>query len=294
MRGCSAKDLGQIVSPPERLTSDLRPFLHFCFLLSQFLHLKITPLILTYNEAPNLRRTLEQLFWAQDIVVLDSFSTDETVAIARSFPNVRLVQRPFDNHTDQWNFGVASVRTRFVLALDADYVLTPELGQEMQNLSLEGGVVAWFARFRYCINGRPLRAALYPRRAVLFDREFCHYEQDGHTQSLKINGPAAELSGYIDHDDRKPLTRWLVSQQRYAALEVTKLLHTPTAQLRFVDRLRRQILFAPLLVFFYTLFAKRLILDGWPGWSYVLQRTIAELILSLHLLEQKLKGDSRK
>src|SRR5436853_2457479 len=80
----------------------------------------ITPLILTYNEAANIGRTLEQLRWARDIVVVDSFSDDETVEIAGSFPHVRVFQRKFDNHGAQWNFGLSEtgIATEWVLALD--------------------------------------------------------------------------------------------------------------------------------------------------------------------------------
>src|SRR4029079_8546941 len=94
----------------------------------------ITPLILTYNEAPNIGRTLERLSWARDIVVVDSFSDDETLDIARSFSNVRVYQRRFDGHEQQWNFGLqeTGIETDWVLALDADYVLTDELVNELQ------------------------------------------------------------------------------------------------------------------------------------------------------------------
>ena len=67
---------------------------------------QITPLILTYNEAPNIGRTLESLSWASDIVVVDSFSDDETLEIAASFPQVRIFQRAFDSHRNQWEFGL--------------------------------------------------------------------------------------------------------------------------------------------------------------------------------------------
>ena len=85
---------------------------------------QITPLILTYNEAPNIGRTLENLSWARDVVVVDSFSDDETLEIAASFPNVRVVQRVFDSHRNQWEFGLreTEIQTPWVLALDADYV----------------------------------------------------------------------------------------------------------------------------------------------------------------------------
>src|SRR6185295_10441829 len=93
----------------------------------------ITPLILTYNEAPNIARALQGLTWAREIVVVDSFSDDETVQIATSFPNVRVVQRAFDCHRNQWEFGLkeTDISTAWVLALDADYLLSDELVAEI-------------------------------------------------------------------------------------------------------------------------------------------------------------------
>ncbi len=251
---------------------------------------ELTALVLTYNEAPNLRRTLEQLSWLREVLVVDSFSSDETEVIARSFPNVRLVQHAFDNHTAQWNFGVDQCATLWVLALDADYVLTGDLVLELQAFTPAADLAACFVRFKFCVQGRPLRASLYPPRAVLFRRDRCRYVPDGHTQLLKVGGPALPLSGFIHHDDRKPLARWLWAQSRYTDLEVEKLAKSRFGDLRVQDRLRKLIVIAPPLVLLYALFARGVILDGWPGWHYALQRTVAELVLSLRLLEVKLLG----
>jgi hypothetical protein len=133
-----------------------------------------------------------------------------------------------------------------------------------------------------------------------------------------VAGTYAALNSTIDHDDRKPPERWLSDQLRYARLEAEKLagwsartvsregealrpratdqnfgnrsggLGEESTELRLQDRIRQRIIFAPVLVFLYALFWKRLILDGWPGWYYVLQRTYAELLLSLLLLEKGL------
>ena len=249
---------------------------------------EITPLVLTYNEAPNIQRTLSRLQWAKEIVVVDSFSTDETCDLVRKSPQARLIQRKFDNHTNQWNFGLDQVRTKWVLALDADYLLSDELVQELRAERAKPGEVAYFSGFRYCMFGRPLRWSLYPPRPVLFRRDSCRYVEGGHTQVLKVDGPTAFLNGRIYHDDRKPLERWLREQDRYAIKEAGHLIATPSVQLNIPDRLRRRIIVAPALVFVYTLFAKGLIFEGWPGWSYALQRTYAELLLSLRLLEAEL------
>src|ERR1700733_1180828 len=143
---------------------------------------QITPLILTFNEAPNIRRTLEKLTWAKEIIVVDSFSTDETLEIIKSFPQARVIQRKFDAHAVQWNFGLEQCKTEWVLALDADYILGNDLISELKKFEAQTDVVAYFARFKFCVCGRPLRGTLYPPRAVFFQKNKCHYEQDGHTQ----------------------------------------------------------------------------------------------------------------
>ena len=81
---------------------------------------QITPLILTYNEAPNIQRTLENLTWAKQIVVIDSYSTDETLAILKNFKQVSIFQRQFESFADQCNYGLSKIISEWVLSLDAD------------------------------------------------------------------------------------------------------------------------------------------------------------------------------
>src|ERR1044072_2690139 len=103
---------------------------------------QITPLILTYNEAANIARTLEQLRWARDIVVVDSFSNDETLEIISRYPQARVFQRKFDNFASQCNYGLTEtgIQTEWVLNLDADYLLTAELSDELAKLTPQNDV----------------------------------------------------------------------------------------------------------------------------------------------------------
>jgi hypothetical protein len=80
----------------------------------------------------------------------------------------------------------------------------------------------------------------------------------------------------------------MLEQNRYALAEARYLEETPVSKLNRPDRIRRRVILAPALVFFFTAFYKRLLFDGWPGWYYILQRVLAEIILSLRLLEIKL------
>jgi glycosyltransferase involved in cell wall biosynthesis len=255
---------------------------------------EITPLVLTFNEAPNIGGTLEKLTWASEILLVDSFSTDETLEIASAFPQVRVVQRQFDTFALQCNFGLQRIQTEWVLSLDADYVLSDELNCELATLKPHQQISGYHAKFRYCIHGRPLRASLYPPRTVLYRKSRAKYQDEGHGHRVRIAGDVAPLHGTIFHDDRKPLDRWLSEQNRYALIEARSLMSVPRRRLNAADRIRRHIFIAPPLVLFYTLLGKGLILDGWPGWFYVLQRTYAELLLSLRLLEAKLGGQQRQ
>lgn len=251
----------------------------------------ITPLVLTYNEAPNIARCLERLGWAKRVLVVDSCSNDETAALVGRFANAELHERKFDDHTTQWNVGVDLVSTRWVLSLDADYLLTDEFISELHALSVDDDVDAFFVPFRYCIFGRPLRACLYPPRAALFRKDRCRYVPDGHTQLLQVPGKSLAMRAPIDHDDRKSLSRWFVSQDKYAQLEVEKLCAADPAKLRLQDRLRLKMIYAPIITLVYTLFARGVIFDGWRGWFYAFQRTVAEVMLSLRLLERHLSRE---
>lgn len=250
---------------------------------------QITPLILTYNEAPNIGRTLERLTWARDIVVVDSFSTDDTVEIASSFPQVRVVQRAFDSHRNQWEFGLreTGIQTPWVLALDADYVVTSEALAELRTLQPNVAAAAYRARFVYCVHGKKLHSGIYPPVTVLYRREAAAYVQDGHTQRVVVDGQVEELREALLHDDRKSLRHWLNSQARYAELEGAKLLTTSREDLNLKDRLRLCFVIAPLAALCYCLIVRGGIFDGWRGFYYAFQRSLAELMLSLYLLESR-------
>lgn len=255
----------------------------------------ITPLIITFNEAPNIDRTLQRLTWAKVIIVVDSYSTDETLEILNSYPQVQVYQRDFDSFASQCNCGLTKVKSEWVLSLDADYILTDELINEIKALSEKFLVDSYLVKFKYCVFGKPLRATLLPPRKILYRTKKAVYRDDGHAHRVFVEGNTGRLSSYIYHDDRKPLGRWLWSQRQYMAIEAKKLVETSASQLTFGDRIRRQKVFAPFLILVYCLIMHRGILDGWAGCYYAFQRTLAEILLSIHLIEiEKLQDSSSK
>jgi glycosyltransferase involved in cell wall biosynthesis len=254
-----------------------------------------TPLILTYNEAPNLDRTLRQLTWAKQIIIIDSFSTDSTLEIAASYPQVKLFKRKFDTHATQWNYGLAQVQSEWVLSLDADYVLSEELIAELAALSKDSPINGYFIQFKYCVFGKPLQGTILPPRQALFRKDRSIYLDDGHTQLVQVEGKSSTLVHSIYHDDRKPLSRWLWAQDRYMVIEVEKLRNTPSHELSWGDRIRKQKVLAPFIILFYCLILKGGILDGWHGWYYAFQRLLAEVLLAIRLIEaEQQKGTGFK
>jgi glycosyltransferase involved in cell wall biosynthesis len=255
----------------------------------------ITPLILTYNEAPNIGRTLERLRWARDIVVVDSFSDDDTLDIVSSFPQVRVYQREFDSHEQQWNFGIREtcIDSEWILALDADYILPDEFLAEVDALSPHSVVKGYRAKFVYCVNGKRLRGGIYPPATVLYRNGQASYVQDGHTQKLNINGKIESLRSPILHDDRKSLSRWLQAQTGYIKLEANKLLSQSGESLSWTDWVRRWRIVAPPAMLVYCLIIRGGVFDGWAGFYYAFQRALAELMLSLCLIDHDLRISDR-
>jgi glycosyltransferase involved in cell wall biosynthesis len=248
---------------------------------------KVTPLIITYNEEQNIDRTLQKLTWARQIIIIDSYSTDRTLDIIADYPQARVVQHKFESFASQCNFGLSQIESEWVLSLDADYILSQELINEISSLSDSTELSAYSASFKYCVYGKTLRGTLYPDRKVLYRKNKGTYENDGHAHRVKIAGEARSLKYVIYHDDRKPVIRWFNSEIKYAGLETKKLLETPIEELSFVEKIRLKKVIAPILVLIYCLFYKRGILDGWHGIYYASQRVLAELLLSIKLIENQ-------
>lgn len=240
---------------------------------------QITPIILTFDEEPNLHRTLGALTWANEVIVVDSYSSDKSLEICTQYPNVRVVQHAFSSHAQQSNFALAQVsKTSWVLSMDADYIVTPELKEELTRLQTQENVNGYQISFRYAMRGKILNGSLYPPRTCLYRKDAAYYEQDGHTQRVRVKGEIGTVNAKLLHDDRKPYSRWFSSQKKYASQEAEKMSKTPWHELSWADRIRFVGL-APLIILPYTLFVKGLIRNGFAGLEYSFQRFIAELYL---------------
>ena len=153
----------------------------------------VTAMVLTFNEEPNIGRTMDALSWVDEILVIDSGSTDATLAIVARSPKARVVTRTFDTFADQCNFGLAQVRTPWVLSLDADYEVSAALSREICSMTPAAGIDGYRAGFTYRMFGKPLSATLYPDRVVLYRPERARYHNEGHGHRVAIIGKVEQL-----------------------------------------------------------------------------------------------------
>jgi len=250
---------------------------------------RITPVLLTYNESENISRTMSHLAWANDVVVVDSGSTDDTLVVLAEFPKVRVFKRQFDTHANQWRYAVENTRiaTDWILRLDADYQLPDSLIDEIANIVPDPSINAYRIGFAYAVFSRQLRASLYPSNTILLRRGKFSIVDRGHTEAWEVNGGISALRERVIHDDWKPTPRWLQGQARYMQLE-TESIAQKTGLVRWL-RLRPPLM--PIAIFLYCLFGKGLIFNGRAGIFYALQRMVAEATLSLLILEKRFRSE---
>jgi glycosyltransferase involved in cell wall biosynthesis len=247
----------------------------------------VTPVVLTFDEEPNIGRLLDDLSWARTVVVVDSGSTDRTAEIARCFANVRWLVRPFETHAAQWQFGVDSADTDYALTLDADYRVPADFVRELDRTFLPGAFVSGVAAFRYCIHGHPLRGSVYPPKVVVVRRDSMRIRQPGHSQVIDAAGPQYRFTARLSHDDRKPLERFVRSQLQYARLEADRVRSDETP--RWQDRLRRTALM-PFVAAPGAYLAAGGPLAGWPAVQYACERTVFETLLAMELMKRRRFG----
>jgi glycosyltransferase involved in cell wall biosynthesis len=250
---------------------------------------RITPVLLTYNEEQNIARTLSRVRWAKDVVVVDTGSTDGTLAVLAKFPNTRVFNRRFDTHANQWRFAVeeTQITTDWILRLDADYQITDALIAELALLDPDAPVNGYRIGFNYAIFSRQLLSSLYPPNTILLRRGSFSVWDRGHTEAWEVNGSIGTLSSRIIHDDWKSTGQWVTGQARYMQRELDWLRTGKTGLARWL-RLTPPLM--PIAVLLYCLFGKGLLLNGRAGIFYSLQRMVAEGVLSLMVLEQGLRN----
>jgi glycosyltransferase involved in cell wall biosynthesis len=249
----------------------------------------VSVLILTLNEERNIGTCLAALRGFNDIVVLDSFSTDQTVQIANGL-GARVYQREFDNFAGQRNFALENIdfSNEWILHLDADEALTTELLEEIRRAILDPNVDAYRIPSRLMFMGQWLRySGMYPTYQVRLGRKRAlRFAQVGHGQreDLDPRRVATLKQAYLHYSFSKGLADWFERHNRYSTDEARAtvvrlreggrvdwlgLISTAaTRRRRAMKDLSMHMPFRPLLRFLYMYVLRRGFLDGRAGWTY--------------------------
>jgi glycosyltransferase involved in cell wall biosynthesis len=249
---------------------------------------RITPLILTYNEAPNIATTLDSVRWASRVVVLDSGSTDQTEELCRQFSNVDWYVRSFDAHGYQWEYGIrqTGIADDYVLALDADMAVPPAFVVELEQQFLPGNYAGGITPFEYRVMGNALKGSVYPAQLRVFRPRAVQVTQPGHTQEFATAGPLYQFKTKLIHDDRKPLEDWVAAQLKYSALEMQRISGTSAGRWR--DWLRKWGLM-PLFIGPYAYLKAGGPSAGAAAARYAYERLMFECLLAVRLLSARLQ-----
>ena len=273
--------------------------------------MSVSTLIMTWNEEANLPSCLASLKWCDDIVLLDSFSTDQTVEIAKA-AGARVYQRAWDSESCQRMHGLRQIpfKHEWVYMPDADEITTAELQRELLLVSRDShrSECAFRVRRKDIFMGKWIKhSTLYPTfftRLVRPDR--VEVRREIHPYYV-VDGDVGDLVGHIEHHSfRKGVSDWFKKHNWYSNVEANLAISTDDVKSRsYLDvfsssqRERRDAIkkivmklpFRPTLRFLYMYLVRRGFLDGWAGYSYC--RMIAAYELMIVVKTEELRRRAR-
>jgi glycosyltransferase involved in cell wall biosynthesis len=187
--------------------------------------------IITHNEEQNIARTLAGVAWAEQIIVVDSHSTDRTAEIARGF-GATVIERDWPGFAAQKNFAIAQCAGDWILSLDADEELSPELQQQIRAmLAGSPSVDAFYLKRRNLFLGRWMRhGGFYPDAKLrLFRRRAdpaltLRFEERPVHEVIRFHGATATLPGDLIHHAYPTLAGYIAHMDRYSTLGAEVLL----------------------------------------------------------------------
>lgn len=180
--------------------------------------LPLTVIIPCFNEAHHMRALLETVEWADEILIIDSFSTDQTLEIAKEFP-VKILQRKYQYPADQKNWAIPQATHDWILILDADERVTPMLKAEIQSI-LSGTpdkVGYWIGRQNYFM-GKEVRYSGWQSDKVirLIHKSHCLYEDKRVHEEITTKGAVGMLKHRMTHNTYQDIHHFLEKVDRYA------------------------------------------------------------------------------
>ncbi|WP_125719505.1 glycosyltransferase family 2 protein [Flavobacterium ustbae] len=224
---------------------------------------KLSVLIITLNEERHIQSLLEDIDFADEIIVVDSYSTDKTVSIVESFKNVKLIQNRFTDYTSQRNFAIDQAKNSWVLFIDADERLTPELKPEIvAAINSENAASAYFIYRIFMFENSRLNFSGWQTDKIfrLFNQSKCRYNEERTVhEKLIVNGSIATLKNKIIHFSYSSYTDYQSKMYNYGILKANEKFAKGTKPYFLLQILH------PLYTFLYQFIIRFGFLDGRKG-----------------------------
>ena len=224
----------------------------------------ISALIICYNEAPHIEAAIRQVDFAGEIIVVDSFSTDNTFELLQQFPNVKAIRRKFVSFPDQRNFAMSQAKNNWVLFLDADERIPQKLQSEIIETVKNPKYDAYKIRRQFYFNHQKIRFSGLQSDAIyrLFDKNKTRYDDRilVHEQ-LIVNGTSSVLKNKMTHYSFSSWSHFKQKMEHYATLQAKQLFRQgkkPTLP---------KVIFKPLYKFVYNYMFRLGVLDGKAGFN---------------------------
>jgi len=266
----------------------------------------VSVLVPTLDEELNLPECLSSVAWADEIFIVDSFSSDRTVEIAREH-GTQVVQHAFETYSRQKNWALDNLpfRNEWVLIVDADERVPPELRCEIEHVVHNSWCDGYYLNRRFIFLGHWIRhAGWYPSWNLrLFRHRLGRYDDREVHEHVVLNGAAGYLREDLLHEDRRGLEAFVARHNRYSTLEAAarfkaerdapdrarlpvSLLTSPVQRKRFLrERVWPRVPMKPLALFVYMYVLRRGFLDGRAGLALSTFHAFQEFMVGLKLAE---------
>ena len=239
--------------------------------------------IITYNEENNIRDCIDSVIAiADEVIVLDSYSTDATEQICREYENVKFSQHKFDGHINQKNRALAICNGDWILSIDADERVTPELASSIRKFLAENSsfVAAKFSRLTFHMKEYIRHGGWYPNaRYRLVKKGYAKWGGENPHDKILIDGEGVTLSGDLIHYSFKDLSHQVDTINKFSSIK---------AFTRF-EKGRKfhlwRLLFKPLSKFVELYVIKKGFMDGIRGFIIAVSSTYATFLAEAKLYE---------
>lgn len=243
--------------------------------------MSLSVVLITKNEEKIIARCLESAGWADEIIVIDSGSTDNTASIAKRF-GAKVIFKKWEGYAKQKNFGISKAKNQWILSLDADEIITAELKEEIIKTVHGGGFAGFYIPRRTYFYGCLLKHGnIYPDRQLrLFIKGAGKYEETDIHERFILDGEAGHLKNPMLHYSKDSIKAHVAAMNSYTSLEVkraVKIGYKPTGY---------SVLIKPVLYFMKRYIFRAGFLDGFAGLVYYSINAIYIFTREIKIMEE--------